>query len=410
MVLFRCFLTSLILLVLSPVGALTLAEALALSASHPALVESGLNVDQTGAMARDAGKRGSDGVSLEVENFSGRLPGFSQAEVTVAFKRPILDGRKAQAQKSLAALSIASARLEQTALKREIGNRVQTAFHRVIGLQNLYRNAQELSRINHDMFEATKARVEAGASPEQEIVKAQLDIDRVEVERKNLEGQRTEAMLVLYREIGTGQIPQGAAVCTFTPDIELPETELLMQKAVEIHPTLLSIDQNLKGSRARLDLLKAENRPSFQWVAGARTFREADTHAYVLALEAELPNRSANQGVRNASHIEMTKLEATREKTQRELHAALLEQVQRFQRSRETVLSLRNQILPNAQKALELALEGYRLGKTDQVVVLEARKVYAEVARQSLTALSELYEALDAVEQLSGVCLVGETH
>ena len=145
-------------------------------------------------------------------------------------------------------------------------------------------------------------------------------------------------------------------------------------------------------------------------MAGARNIRADDTQTYVFAIEAELPNRSANRGARNAAQIAKIKIETAREKNQRELFTTLQEQVKRFQRSRVTVMSLRNQILPDAQKALEMALDSYRLGKTDQVVVFEARKAYAEVTRESLMALSELYEAVDAIEQLTGVCLVGEHH
>lgn len=84
--------------------------------------------------------------------------------------------------------------------------------------------------------------------------------------------------------------------------------------------------------------------------------------------------------------------------------------MKRFQRTRDTVHRLKNQISPNAQRALEMALDGYRLGKTDQIVVLEARKAYAEVTKQMFAALLEMYQAVDAIEELTGVCLVGERH
>lgn len=406
----RIVLISLFLIPLSPVWPLTLPEALSIAASHPALLESRLNIDQTGAAAGDAGRRGPDAVSLETENVSGNLPGLSNADITVSFKRPILDSKKATAQKRLAALSVDGAKIELSTLKRDLFTRVQTAFHRVIGLQNLLGNAVEITQLNISMRETTKIRVEAGASPEQEMLKAQLDIDRVDVERKNLEGQLTEAVLTLCREMGLEEKSHLEVVGTLTPDIELPPVDQLQQKILESHPLFRTFDQSLKVNQAQGDVLKAENRSSFNWVAGVRNFRENENNAFVFAIEADLPNRKANRGARNAAVIEKTKIEAGREKSRRELFTALHEQIKRFERSRATVLTLRNQIQPNAQKALEMAIDGYRLGKTDQIVVLEARKAYAEVTRQSLAALSELYEAVDAIEQLTGVCLVGEQH
>jgi len=390
--------------------ALSLAEALAESASNPAFLESRLTIDQTAAAGEDAGKRGPDGIAFEAENVGGRLPGFSEADLTLSFKRPIINRRKATAEKRLATLAVDNAKLDAAALAWDIKTRVQAAFHVVIGLQNLYRNAQEISRINREMLEATKSRVDAGASPEAELVKAQLDSDRVEVERSNLEGQLAEAMLSLFREMGKQPDLKIEAVGTLSADLELPDIGELRRNLVEMHPQLLASGLSAQENQTRLELLNAENRPAYSWVAGARDFRETGNHAYVFAVEAELPNRNGNRGARKAAQTELDKIAAGREKVQRELVTSLEEQVKRFQRTRDTVLRLKNQISPNAQKALEMALDGYRLGKTDQIVVLEARKAYAEVTKQMLAALLEMYQAVDAIEDLTGVCLVGERH
>ncbi|HEY9070911.1 MAG TPA: TolC family protein [Candidatus Ozemobacteraceae bacterium] len=410
MLIFRILLALISIIICQSAQALTLTEALAEAASSPALLESRLNVDQTAAAGEDAGKRGPDGISFEAENVGGRLPGLSQADLTLSFKRPIINRRKATAEKRLAALAVDNAKLDAAALVRDIKTRVQASFHVVIGLQNLYRNAQEISRINQEMLEATRSRVDAGASPEAELVKAQLDSDRVEVERINLEGQLEEAMLTLFREMGKQPDSQIEAIGTLSADLELPEIDELRRNLVDRHPQLLASGLSIRASRTRQELLKAENRPVYSWVAGARDFRETGNHAYVFAIEAELPNRNGNRGARKAAQTELDRIAAGREKIQRELVASLEEQVKRFQRTRDTVHRLKNQISPNAQKALEMALDGYRLGKTDQIVVLEARKAYAEVTKQMFAALLEMYQAVDAIEELTGVCLVGERH
>ncbi len=390
--------------------ALTLSEALVQAASNPELLESRLNVDQVAALCEDAGKRGPDAVSLEAENFGGNLRGFSQSDITLSLSRPIIDRKKSRALERVASLAIDGAIIDAGTLKREILTRVQANFHLVIGLQNLYRNAQDISRINQEMLEAAKSRVDAGASPEAELVKAQLDVDRAGVEKLSLEGQLDEAMIELFRSMGRRPDPETEAVGTLTSEIEIPGVEELRGKMFEIHPQLLSATQSLKENQARQILLSTENRPTFSWVVGARNFRETGDHAFVLAIEAELPNRKANQGARKAARTEMEKISLATEKTRLEILTTLDGHVKRFQRTRETVSRLQKLISPNAQKALELALTGYRLGKTDQIVVLEARKAYAEVTKQTLTALLEMYQALDAIENLTGQCLVGEKH
>ncbi|HOY67899.1 MAG TPA: TolC family protein [Candidatus Ozemobacteraceae bacterium] len=388
--------------------ALTLSEALREAASNPALLQSRLGTDQAAAAAEDAGARGPDEIAFEAENVGGRLPGMSQAELTLSFKRPLPDRRKTSAQKRLAALSVDAAKLDEAAVERDIRNRVMAAFHLVIGLQNLLRNAGELSRIGRDMCEAARMRVEAGSSPEQELVEARLEAERVELDRSTLEGQVSEAMLALFREMGKPPEADRELVGTLSLDLGLPPLDELRRTMFERHPALRSAGLKVEENGAGLALLNAETRPSYAWVAGARNFRETGEHAWVFGIEAELPHARSNRGARKAARVEISKIAAGQEKIRRELSAQLEELVRRFERVKATAVRLHDEITPTAAKALEMALDGYRLGKTGQAIVLEARKTHAEVTGQALSALLEMHQAADAIESLTGADLVRE--
>ena len=53
-------------------------------------------------------------------------------------------------------------------------------------------------------------------------------------------------------------------------------------------------------------------------------------------------------------------------------------------------------------RLFEMALTGYQLGKTDQVVVLQAQKEYLSQKQAYLQKLDELYQSAAAIENLTG--------
>jgi len=76
--------------------------------------------------------------------------------------------------------------------------------------------------------------------------------------------------------------------------------------------------------------------------------------------------------------------------------------MQKFNRLQEQSKELRDRVLPAAWQLFELSLAGYQLGKTDQIVVLQAQKEFLGQKESYLQKLEELYEAVDFIESLTG--------
>lgn len=404
-----CFLL-LFLVFSSQLDALTLAEALKLSFAHLAMRTADLEVSKTHVGLKDIGKHPRDGLAVEIENFSGRMKGFSESEVTLAWKRPLLNGRQTKVKRDFAELAIAAAGLEKERLRWEISANVQASFHKALSMFQLLENAREVASISGAFLAIAKARVEAGAGPGREILKAELEFNRAALDVKRLEGKAAEAITSLTREIGVENLPETNLVGTLIVDIDLPEISKLQANISTFHPSVRAVDLQLHDATLKQKQLKVDTRPTYDIEAGIRNFRSDDSHAFIFGIETTLPNRKAFVGAVEASAIEKDRLLIEKERVIREIFQLLDEEVKKFFASRQTARDLNLKIIPASAKVLDMALEGYRLGKTDQLVVLEARKAHAEVLRELLFAVSDLYEAVDSIEKLSGICLVGEHH
>ncbi|MBP7634608.1 TolC family protein [Candidatus Ozemobacteraceae bacterium] len=388
----------------------TLPEILSRAASHTALHPVDAEISRREAAVRFAGERGPITMAFEAENAGGQFPGFSESESTISLKRPLLDGTRVRAARAVARAELDQAR--QTARNRlwQVTSNAQTSFHRAITRCELEKAASEAVTLAERGLDAARARVEAGAAPGSEILKAQVELERARVERERAASNVRESQTDLARAIGQPDSSFLAPIGSLSGDISLPEREQLIESMMAHHPALQELDAAEDHRKARARAVRAERRPLWAAGGGFRRFQEDDRHTFVVEFEAEFPDRRAAR--REALDLagEARQIEAEREARTFDLERELDAQITRFKGAKAGVERLGRNVLPDTRRLMEMALEGYRLGRADQIEVLEAQKAHLESRREHVEALAELYEAADAIESLCGICLVGERH
>lgn len=388
----------------------TLSEVLLRAASHTALVAGEVEIARRQALVGLAGERGPTTISLEIEELSGRSPGFSESESTLLVKRPFLDGKRLGAARALAQAGLEQARQAKQGSLRQITGAAQTAFHRALLQAGLEKAASEAVFLAERGVAAARTRVEAGAAPGSEILKAEVELERARVAMERAGSRFRELQIELARAIGQPDLPSLVPVGTMTGDIVLPERAFLAENMLNFHPSFRELDAAENERRAHEKAVNADRRT--QWAAGGgfKRFQEDDSHTFVIELEAELPDRRTARRARRDIESEAKKLEAERRARKLDLERELDSQIMRFSGAKSGVKRLVSNVIPDTERLMEMAFEGYRLGRTDQLVVLEAQKAFLESRREHAEALGELYDAADAIESLCGVCLVGESH
>ncbi|HNV69047.1 MAG TPA: TolC family protein, partial [Candidatus Ozemobacteraceae bacterium] len=219
-----------------------------------------------------------------------------------------------------------------------------------------------------------------------------------------------ESRLQLARELGLRNSDTLTCVGSLSPQLVLPEFDTLAESLLCSHPDLRDLDLNRADTRAERTLLQAEKRPTWSVGAGIRQFREDRAHGFLVSIETELPDRRLHRGRLQALERADQKTAAQRHTLIEQLTQLLREQCVRFANARTQALEISEHILPRSRELRDMALEAYQSGKTDLLELLVARKDALEASRQHLSALSDLYQAADAIEQLCGMCLVGESH
>lgn len=398
----RRFIFILILQVVSSsCHALTLPEALDTAEQHPSLKLHGLNIIARELETVDASAKGPSNLDISTENFGGKS-GFDELETTIEFSVPLQNARVVRAKKALAEAQVGLSHLEKDATRWLIMSQVSRAFHRALVMTGLVDEARENIENAQKLLDAARIMHESGSVAEQEVFQAELVLQHSELEQQTLQGELEDAKAELTTAMGLATIEDFEVVGSITTELEIPDFATLRGIIASSHPDLALRENEKTRTEARLSLLRAESQPSWSLVAGAKNARETGSNDFLIGISAELPGSSATRGERAALKKDAERLELEKANMFRELSLSLQSELQHFRRLQSQTARLRDQIVPGAMRLFEMALTGYQLGKTDQVVVLQAQKEYLSQKQAYLQKLDELYQSAAAIENLTG--------
>lgn len=400
--LFRSFFSILFLLSLTAhSSALTLAEALEQAEQHPVLKIHDLNIQGRQDETIDASSRGPANVAISSENFGGDS-GFSGIETTLEVEIPLKNARRISARKKLASIKVNLSKLEKETARWLIMSQTTRAFHKALAISGLADKARENIENSEKLLNASKIMVDSGAVAEQEIYQAELVLQQARMDLQSLQGLLDDAKADLVTAMGLEDLTDMEIIGSITAELELSQIDELERIIFNSHPDILNRQIEATNAQARLDLIKAESSPVWSVTAGVRNIGENGTNDFLVGFSAELPRARDSRGERIALQKDLERIALEKKNSQRELHLQLQGSWKKFKRLQEQTKKLRDEILPGAYHLFELSLTGYQLGKTDQIVVLQAQKEFIVQKESYLQRLEELYDAADSIESLAG--------
>ncbi|EKD81712.1 MAG: outer membrane efflux protein [uncultured bacterium] len=382
--------------------ALTLDDALEIAQKHPVLQSHDLNIRGREHEAKDANAKGASSISFNSENFGGSQRGFSNVESSIEFSLPIQDRKKVKARTKLARARIDLSKLEKTSAAWIIQSQTQRAFHRALTARLFAEKAEENIENAQKMVNAAQIMVEAGSTAEREVFQAELLSQEAKLEHQSFLGRFEDAKADLAIAMGLDSLQHHSIEGSATIDLQLPAIEELEKLVLSSHPEILVGDLLADEVQSKLAVIRAENRPGWEITAGARNLRETSQHDFLIGITVELPRARDNKGERQALKYDLERLALEKANKARELRLQLLNAWQKFTRLQNQSIKIRDEILPASYHLFELALTGYQLGKTDQIVVLQTQKEFLSHRDNYLQNLEELYEAMDYIESLAG--------
>jgi cobalt-zinc-cadmium efflux system outer membrane protein len=370
---------------------------------NPQLVASGWEVRAGEARTLQAGLPPNPEVGIEVENFagSGALRGVDSAEITIHLSQLIEVAGKRRKRTRVAALERDLVAWDYEATRVDILTQTTQAFVEVLSTQDRLRLNMELVRLAEQVLHTVAERVKAGKVSPVEETKARVALatSRIALERAQRELEAARKRLVATWGSST---PAFARVeGALEPIAAIPPAERLVERIVQ-SPDIARWVTEMSQRQAAVDLAAARRVPDPTIEGGFRYLNESNDNAFVMAFSIPLPIFDRNQGGFLEARYLQAKAEAERRAAEVQVRTAMAEAYAILSSAFLEATTLKNEVLPGAQRAFDAASEGYRQGKFGFLDVLDAQRTLFEARGQYIDALAAYHRAVAEVERLIG--------
>lgn len=260
-----------------------------------------------------------------------------------------------------------------------------------------------------DLVDRSDRERAAGRVSRQEVLRAELERDRLEDRIDRARTARDEARADLARWIGTH-----AASRPLTE--ELPGSEPRDEdldaaiQALNAHPLLATERARIEVARAGVDEAEAAYRPDF----GAQVsygYRDADmpdgsgvSDVISAMVTVQLPLFPGNRQDRQvaAGQAELRSIQQAQRSTRQDLERALTTAWSRWLRQGDRLDRYQERLIHLANDSAEAALDAYRAGTIDFSEVLRARIDDLETRLDALSVRVQRAESLSRLQYLTG--------
>lgn len=340
-------------------------------------------------------------LSTEEQRFHASGP-LSKGATVISISQPIVLGRRLAAaeQAAKADQAISAARL--SIVEREVFGEIASHCSRLLSNREAGVLYEELLGLHAETLNIAQARFDARVAPETEVLKSQVECQRIQLllarlQREQRAVARQLALLVGVKTIDVdriaGQLPEGHEA------LDLAQLESLL---VQEHPALHAANLEIAAAQARLDKVRAERVPDLELHAGAGYGGEAESGIYELGVGVTLPLWDDRRGDLLAARYALMQARQQRQAWETELRAQLAHAHADHETSREQLISILRDVLPNLTRAHELTTESYRAGNTTFLDTLDSQRALAEARATVVDLRAEVARARARIIKIIG--------
>lgn len=308
--------------------------------------------------------------------------------------------RNARAQSEIAEADAAQVRLD-------LLTRVRRAYYGAVRARQLERYALLDLDSAQELASLTKRQLQLGTATRVELARAEVEVSRVRQSVHRATGERQARLARLRLLLGLASDES----LELTDGLRIPEEPNLneaLQHAVHNHPAAVMAQGRLRAARGRLALARAEARPALFadlvtdfWSLDRNPFQFRDLG---FQLRVDLPlfdQRRRRAGIRSA-RARLDEGRANVDLAERELRSEVTAAVAKLVAARRIATEYGTAIVTRSEEVLRSTRQGYEIGVTSYLGVLEAQRLVSQVRAEYVNALYDAVEAQIELDRATG--------
>jgi cobalt-zinc-cadmium efflux system outer membrane protein len=349
---------------------------------------------------RQARVRPNPTLDAEVENFNGPgdLRGFDGAETTFSLSQEVELGGRRNARMRLADRELHGAELDRVLRGLDLVRDVQSAYYDALAAEELVAIARERLATAEALSSSVARRVAAARDPLMAGARAEAGLAeaRIALTRAQAEAATSRARLASF-------IGRDEGFTLIAADFALPrasdhEHGPLGDESPDI--ARLTAERDRFGAAVSVERSLAWQNPTLS--LGYRRFEDRDGDgALVAGVSIPLGVFDRNQGSVARARAEQRRAEFELDAARRTLAREYAALERAIASDAAAVQSTEEEVIPQAERALALAQDGYNRGAFSYLDVLEAQRALSDARQNRVDSLRSYHSNEAALDRLT---------
>ena len=381
---------------------LTLHQAIDRAQTSPAARIAEEQVNASRGDVRQAGLAPNPRIYLSTEDIRPWADQFSFANNTEDYaylgQTFELDGKRSK-RVQLARANLRRTQAEQALQMQQIAGRVASAYWAAAASLRVAELLQQDLTAVDEMVRYHKDRVDAGAMRGVDLLRIQIERDRVfmalQAARRDVQVTRVE----LFRQIG---IPASNTIMLSDPLEALdPVNTITVAAALAQRADVAAAREVVSSAEATVKLQRAQAVPDPDVLAGYK--RNSGTDTIFASLQLPLPFRNRNQGEIERAQAEVRVAQAQLALTELTAEAEIAAAAETYQAQQQIVRDVLPDMRGRAKKNLDIMNDAYRTGGMDLLRYIDAERTEIDVEVNAVRMFADYHQSVLRLQLAYGV-------
>ena len=274
-------------------------------------------------------------------------------------------------------------------LEQQIAGRVAGSYWTVVTSTRIVTLLEEDMTAVDDMVRYHKERVDAGAMRGVDLLRMQIERDRLVIELESARREMTLARVELFRQIG--QAPDATLQLTDSIDTIVAVPTQTIATVLASRADVAAAQEAVSVAQQEIRLQKALGVPDLDLLAGYK--RNSGDDTLYTGLQIQLPFTNRNQGEIQRAQADLRLAQDQLEQTQLSVRADVEAAEENYARQNEIVQNILPDMRTRAQKNLAILSEAYKTGGIDLLRYIDAERTAIDIEVTALRSLAAFQQS-----------------
>lgn len=342
-------------------------------------------------------------IGIEAENIFGNknFTGLDNSEITTQISQNILLAGKISKRIKVAESDISLAEWDYETKRIELITKTRIAFQQALSARIQIRKNQGLITISEEFIVNLNKRVEAGKISPAEVSRARIILNALIIDLNRLKSeykiQKSELFSLIYQP--------GLVIDSLAGELQYPHAIPQYDSLLVLlnnNPQLKRYESEYERQKAVIALEESKAIPNVTISAGYKRLNDVKVNTYLIGAFIALPFFNRNQGAIQEAQIRLGKRQTEFESVKNRLSFRLKALYNLWVVLAETAGKLKEESIPEAEKAFEIIKEGSLSGRFAIIDVLDAERTLFGLQNQYLDITGQMHTTQTEIEGLIG--------